>query len=375
MSDFEERLDGSPSPDDRLVGSEPILLVEKADPTSSITRATIKALKGGGHVLCWCASFNRKSVIRARVLDAKFLPVREDLIIRVERPWVNADVVALSEGGFALTWSGRASIFLCFVDLSGAASSPVALAKFTVQIPELTLEQFPSGEVAVSWQEGLVILRADRVPLLSAVSPDAWHNAIALLSNDRLLRVETGKEQPYPVADPIYTINGAVFSASGHRMGDFRYRVPTKIVTDTYAHPQHLRVCALGERFLLIWTDLAFHKGNSIQAVWFDATGRPCCEPVTLVQGRAEAHVESASCIPLRSGGLLLAWSRDEGAGYVLTAQPFSAALTPTSRAANVSQRAVDDGGLISFSAAGRVVALWHEQGDIFLKSLELGLR
>lgn len=351
-------------------GSVPIVLVDQPRLSGAVRQSVLKQLTSGFYLMCWCTAGSKNGAVHVRIIDKLFAPVCDDATIEMVSGLFAADVAALLDGGFALAWNDQDRIMLRFFDSDGTAGETLPLAKSNVQVPELRVEQFPTGEIAVSWQEGLVIAKRGSAPLLTTVSATAWHSAIAILNNGNLLRVDTGREKLFSHAPPIYYINGAIFGAAANRVGEFRYEVATKIVGDTYAHPQQLRALRLGDGFLLVWTDISHHLGNSIQALRFDSRGNLASELVTIVEASPDTYVDGPSMIRTPSGGLWVAWSHSASAGYSLKTRHFSDELLPLGTTFVVASRSIRPGGSVISNCSGEIFALWHEDRRICLRSI-----
>jgi hypothetical protein len=350
--------------------SPPIQLVTASNVHSRLSRPRLRQRTSGGYVLCWCATSFRRSTVHARVLDREFNFVGSELQIDVHSSWTAAAIAPLYNDGFVLAWSDRDRILTRIVSDSGDVSTEIALDRNEAQIPNLEVEVFPNGGIAVSWQHKLIIIPPGSVPLLSALTPDAWHATIAFVDHNQLLRLHSGRA--FNIHEPIYPIDGSIYEPSGVRRSNFQFRTPTRIIGNTYAHPEHPAAIGLKCGFVAIWTDLAHHHGNSIRALTFDLPGLHASQPTRILASSAEdEHVGRASVVQKAKGELLVGWLRGSKDGYSFVARAFCEDLQPLGDTFTVAPATDSDEGSLLRTDEGEVIAIWEHENAIFVTRIK----
>jgi hypothetical protein len=320
-------------------------------------------------VLCWREMAATTGHVRAQVFDGSWNEIGAPLSIPLATTLFGADVCALHTGGFAIAWSDKREIKLRTHDALGNPAGTQAVGISDSQIPETRLVVFSSGEVGVTWQESLIIRQLDSSIRLSSMDSNAFHTATILLPSDRLLRLVTTQDHatPYGV-QPRYGIQGKLFDRFGHIHGDFSLNVPTTVVGDTYSHPQDLSACVLEEGgFVLTWTQLAHHRGNSIKAHVFAEDGSLVGGIIEVRAASQTSSVNSSSVAPMRNGSFVIGWSESEDKGEFHKTQVFSHKGARIGEPIEMSEDSNESRGAIKLAiiSTGDVVGLWIEDQRI----------
>lgn len=342
----------------------PIKLVGNSGQAALLGRPQICALRHGGYALCWSVSHRRSSHVIVRIYNEDFEIICKDDEIFVDTHLAACAITSRVCGGLAVAWSNAEQIRVRFYDQRGTIQSESGVCRHEMQIPELELVSLATGVLALSWQKGLVFLNLGTVPLLSDVTPTAFSAAVSFAENRSLWRLYSKQARDHP--DPSYCIYGGSFADDGHRTSLFKYSTPFKIVGNTVAYPTHLVSLHFDGSFTVAWTDLAYHLGNSIQAVRLNEDGSPLSPQGTLVQAKGDEHV--ARAILLRQGEqLIAAWSEANEGAYRFIAQKLTHQLEPIGGRILVANGQVMDGGSMLETRSGETVAIWTSEEGIML--------
>ncbi len=310
----------------------------------------------------------RQSAVQCRFLDANLAPIGRDLCIPVSSSNARAEASPLADSSVVLAWSDKDRILARRADRDGFAGSVLSLARNYAQVPQLEVQTFASQEIAISWQHALVIIPTDDVPLLSETSLDAWHATAILVAPDLLLRVHTNEVMVG--ASPIYPIIGSYYGADARGRGKFTYSPPTRIVDNTYAHPEHLTAVTGADGCAIAWTDLAHHRGNSIQAVKLCNPSDKFGSQVLLAAAPSDEHMNFPTLVRITPNELIGAWSHSDQKGCKLVGRRFSNDLTPIGETFTIATALNQVGSLLADEVGG-ALAVWAADGQILASRLE----
>lgn len=325
----------------------------------------------------WSEVGRRGSRLCAKILDAELRPLFEIDAIPLPGPHIGFDVAALPNGGFAAAWVEKNLIKLRSYNEDGSCRKTTPISLTNKPGGRVQLAVFPNGEIGIGYTDFLAI-QTETGLLLCAVSPSAWHFTMTCLQNGRLVRVEMIDKHPSNHGGPPrYELRGSLINQAGMELGQFNLDVPATIVDDTYSHPDHLAISSLsGGGFVVVWTQLGHHLGNSIQARIFDETGTVLGETIIVTAATASASVNEPSVIACDDGSFAVAWSENEEPMLVHRLQLFNNDGSRHGSTINCNDAISEGRSAIELAriASGQVVGRWVQNGKIQTIFLETSL-
>lgn len=347
---------------------EVTLLPTPQDHWSPSGETRLIPLLSGRQVSMWSEVGRRGYRLCAKILDAELRSLFEIDVIPLPRQHFGFDVVALRAGGFAAAWVEKNLIKLRSYNEDGSCRKTTPVSLTTKPGGRVQLAVFPNGEIGIGYTDFLAIQTEGRL-FLCMVSPSAWHFTMTCLQNGRLVRVEMIDKHPsYHGGPPRYELCGSLINRAGMVLGQFNLDVPATIVGDTYSHPDHLAISSLsGGGFVVVWTQLGHHLGNSIQARIFDETGTALGETIIVTAATTSASVNEPSVIACDDGSFAVAWSENEDPMIVHRLQLFNNDGSRHGPTINCNDAISEGRSAIALAriASGQVVGRWVQNGKI----------
>lgn len=327
-------------------------------------------LTSGRYLVSWSEIGRRCLRLCHKILDADLQTVFEIDAIELPRQHFGFEVAATGDGGFVVAWTDKSVVRLKRYDSTGLCGPSIGVGHTTKSSAAVQLAIFTTGEIGIGCADFLSI-HTDVGLLLCAVRPESWHANVACQSNGTLVRVEViGKHPSYP-GPPIYELHGLIVDRFGIGIRQFRFGVPSAIVGETYSHPDHLTICCLPDAgFVVVWTQLGHHLGNSIQAQIFDKEGAPIGETFIVVAAQPNSSVNNPSVAAMNDGGFLIAWTVSEDPYQNHEFQHFSEDGQRRGNIVPVDEASSEGRGAAALTKilSGEVIAYWFENGKIEIR-------